>query len=86
MIHSICDIENETFPPGFKPPIHGLRSEIFTAELFDLLVTVHKISVYQVPTQNSVSIPINFLDFIQSYAHVLKCLIVKISAQNVVYK
>ncbi len=35
-------------PPGFEPPIHGLRSKLSTAELFDL-VTGHKISVYEVP-------------------------------------
>ena len=28
-----------------RNPIHGLRSELFTAELFDLLMTGHKISV-----------------------------------------
>ncbi len=31
-----------------KPPIQGLRGELSTAELFDLLMTGHKISVYQV--------------------------------------
>ena len=36
------------FPPGFEPPIHGLRSELFTTELPDLLMNGYKNSVYQV--------------------------------------
>ncbi len=36
------------FPPGFEPPIHGLRSERSTTELSDLLMNGHKNSVYQV--------------------------------------
>ncbi len=44
------DTEKEVqFPPGFEPPIHGLRSELSTTELFDLPMNGHKSSVYQVP-------------------------------------
>ncbi len=32
------------FPPGFEPPVHGFRSELFTTELSDLLMIGHKIA------------------------------------------
>ena len=37
------------FPPEFEPSIHGLRGELCTAELSDLLMNGHKSSVYQIP-------------------------------------
>ena len=42
----LCDTENEVyFPPVFEPPIHGLRSDLSTTELADLLMNGHKSSV-----------------------------------------
>ena len=45
--HSEYKDEN-SFMLGFEPPIHELRDEHSATELFDLLMTGHKISVYQV--------------------------------------
>ena len=45
----LCDTEKEVlFPLGFEPSINGLQGELSTAELSDLLMNGHKISVYQV--------------------------------------
>ena len=71
----LCDIENEN---SFRrePRIHGLRDQFSSAELFDLLKTEHKISVYQVFICLHVNRP---------YAHVPKWL-VKNVAQSAVQK
>ena len=51
----LCNTENENeFPPGFKPPIHGLRGELSTNELFDLLMSGHRINRYQIALPLSV--------------------------------
>ncbi len=39
----------EIVSTGIRTPIDGLGDELSSTELFDLLMTVHKISVYQVP-------------------------------------
>ncbi len=62
---------------GFEPSIHGLRGEHFTNELFDLLMNVHKSSVYQVHK-------IRCLQINQVYAIVTKEQIMNDLEQNAV--